>query len=212
MFAVEACAAREGRMDSGRLHRLREPRFELRRFARGSARGIVDDVRGLAASPKTLPPDFHDARGAFRSSRFAAPGVLPDPHRGCVVAHRARFDRTGAPVEIVELGSGDAQDRASAGRLRAPGAVLLPPAGGHLRRYPACGATRLASTLSWLEIEAWAGDYTDGLMRLEQRAGAPVSFLGGTIGNLTKPRLWRFCAGCARIMSERDRFRSASIA
>lgn len=199
-------------MDSGRFHRLREPRFALRRFAGGSARGIADDVRaGLTASSKTLPPKyFYDARGAFLFEQICrTPEYYPTRTEDALLARVAAdlVERV-RPAEIVELGSGDAhktEHLLAACAPRVPSCRYLPV--DICADTLLAAATRLRRRFPWLEIEAWAGDYTDGLMSLEQRAGTRLFlFLGGTIGNFDEAATLAFLRRLRAHMSAHDRF------
>lgn len=170
-----------------------DPRFTIAHVPSTRA-SFADDVRrGLTSSPKFLLPQyFYDALG---SALFAAICELPEYYvtraESEILSTRASeiAKAFGAPVRLVELGSGNAQKtrllidavlaqqgEAVYAPLDIDPTVLTASAADLLRVYPN------------LRVSAVAGDFRD-VRRIfaalpQQSAQTIVLFLGSTIGNL----------------------------
>ena len=157
-------------------------------------------LRGLLATPKTLPPKlFYDARG---SELFDAICELPEYYQTrterLILESSAEdiVERSGA-VELVELGSG------SATKTR----VLLDAmaAAGALERYVPvdvsattvhAAAETLVQEYPGMSVYGVVGDFERHLSHLPEPAGPRlVAFLGGTLGNFPPGSRRRFLRG-----------------
>jgi dimethylhistidine N-methyltransferase len=153
----------------------------------------ADVIAGLTGQPKTLPARyFYDAAGSALFERIT---TLPEYYltRAEIEILTQRAGEIAAltgPVEIVELGSGDA---------RKAGLLLAAYEAGHapLRYMPidVSGAALRASTsglaaaFPGIEITAIQGTFDLALAWLGPPQGPArmVTFLGSTIGNLDQP-------------------------
>lgn len=171
------------------------------------------DVRqGLTASPKSLPCRyFYDAEGSrlFEAICQLPEYYLPRAEREILQAHADELaEMFPSPAALVELGCGSASKtrllidaflrRHGALRYVAVDisrAVLEEATQALLREYPA------------LEIEAVAGDYQDGLHRVDQGVDRPrlILWLGSSIGNLHRPEAAAFLRHVRATMRPKDR-------
>ena len=158
---------------------------------RGRGTTFADDVRrGLRALPKRLPPkSFYDDLG---SSLFEAITHLPEYYltraESELLAQYAGdiIDEMGAPIELLELGSGSAtktrhlieavlerQRTLRYSPIDISSAALNASAQSLIDEYPN------------LTVEAFAGDYFDLLegTKLHSHARTMALFLGSNIGN-----------------------------
>jgi L-histidine N-alpha-methyltransferase len=154
--------------------------------------GLREDVqRGLAASPKNLPPKwFYDKVGG---ELFEEITRLPEYYptrieRGILLEHASEVVEGAGATTIIELGSGSSEktrlllDALSARAARSgqqAGYVALDVSEDALRG--AC--TALAFSYPTLRIAAIRADFTHQLDRLPTRGRRLVAFLGSTIGN-----------------------------
>lgn len=153
---------------------------------------FADDVRtGLGAKPKSLPPKyFYDELG---SKLFEAICLLPEyyPTR----AEREILDRYAddiaasvpGPVELIELGSGNAQKTRLLIRAlldRQPELHFLPIDISDAALESS--SQELLDSFPALHITGYASDYLGALDRLKTNRTTPrlVLFLGSNIGNL----------------------------
>jgi len=173
------------------------------------ARALRDDVtRGLAASPKVLPPKyFYDARG---SALFEDITRLPEYYptraeRGLLVQHATAIADLTKPHTLVELGSGssekthlllEAARRTGSLQTYVPfdvsSAALEEAVPGLVARYPG------------LDVHGVVGDFEHHLDRLPGERPRLVAFLGGTIGNFEPAHRAAFLAALAATMSPGD--------
>jgi L-histidine N-alpha-methyltransferase len=179
-------------------------------LADGALASLPDDVRrGLAASPKSLPPKyFYDARGSELFEQITElPEYYPTRAEQSVLDEvAAEIVAAVAPGELVELGPGSA---------RKTHALLDPMiAAGGCRYVPVDvsetavieSAARLAGMYEGLEIHGVVGDFERHLDRIpassERRL---IAFLGGTIGNLDREQRARMLRTLARALGPDDR-------
>jgi L-histidine Nalpha-methyltransferase len=169
---------------------------------------IADVQRGLAATPKTLPPRwFYDERG---SQLFDAITLLPEYYQTRTetqILHDSARDICAVvqPESVVELGAGSCTktrillDAAQAvGSLSAfvpfdvSDAALAHAAHGLLDDYPS------------LCIYALVGDFATHLSFIPRLGRRLVAFLGGTIGNLDAAERRRFLADVRGLLAPGD--------
>src|SRR5262245_60755520 len=169
----------------------------------------ADARRGLAHTPKTLPPKyFYDARG---SELFEEITRLPEYY--LTRAETSILERVAGevvalarPREIVEIGAGSSRKTQ----------LLLDALGQHGgKRFvpidvsPAALAEageRLVARYPWLEVLGVVGDFERDLGAVPRSGARLVCFLGSTIGNLEAEERVPFLR-CVRAMLERqDRF------
>jgi len=150
---------------------------------------IVEDARiGLLSAPRSLPPKyFYDERGSQLFEQICdTPEYYPTrTEEKLLTRYSEEIINQVKPVEIMELGSGNAQ------KTR--------------RLFDACEQTKhictyapldvcepvleniseqLQSDYNWLDVNPLLGDYHAGLQHLPETHGTRLYvFLGGTIGN-----------------------------
>jgi L-histidine Nalpha-methyltransferase len=163
---------------------------------------LADDVRaGLGASPKRLPPKyFYDALG---STLFEAICLLPEyyptraEHEILAASAGEIVAGVGSPVELVELGSGNAQKT----RLLIEALLACQP---ELHYVPVdissaaleASAQELLGTYPALRITAYASDYSGALEVLPRTDCRRLAlFLGSNIGNFDHPEALLFLLG-----------------
>jgi len=164
----------------------------------------ADALRGLTASPKTMPPKwFYDARG---SELFEAITELPEYYptrteRALLERVVGEIARTARAEVLVELGAG------SAAKTR----LLLSALGaeGSLKTYvpqdvsesALRGAAELiAGEYPGLAVHGVVSDFTDTLHNLPGGGRRMIAFLGGTIGNLVPAERAEFLSGVADVL------------
>jgi L-histidine Nalpha-methyltransferase len=173
--------------------------------------GLAADVRrGLAATPKSLPPKhFYDERG---SELFEQITRLPEYYQSRA---ELRILREVAPglvrrhgiEELVELGSGSSRKTAALlDAMREDGRR------GRYVPFDVCpeailaAAGRLAGAYPGLEVHGVAGDFDHHLPGVPPARGARrlVAFLGGTIGNLEPDERTPFLRSVRALLGEGD--------
>jgi dimethylhistidine N-methyltransferase len=199
--------------------RFTDTRFTVVRLTTGDdvTGAFADDVRaGLAARPKALPPKyFYDALG---SHLFEAICNLPEYYLTAaeeeILAHEsaAIADALGAPVTVIELGSGSSAKTphllsALLARQRALHYLPIDIAAGVLER----SSRELVQAYDRLHVTAYASDFRSALAHLAD-AGVDrgdgervvVLFLGSTIGNLEPEASREFLGRVRRILAPGD--------
>ncbi|HEY3717055.1 MAG TPA: L-histidine N(alpha)-methyltransferase [Jatrophihabitantaceae bacterium] len=147
-----------------------------------------DVLRGLTATPKSLPPKwFYDDRG---SELFEQITRLPEYYptraeRSILVERAAEIAAASRADTLVELGAGSAEKtRLLLDALRDSGAlrrfVPVDVSEGALR----AAATAILTDYPGLTVHAVVADFEQHLDRLPAGGRRMVAFLGGTIGNL----------------------------
>lgn len=197
-------------MEMGYARKQDATKVLLRRLPGGSGTDLRTDVQqGFSRHPKTLPPKyFYDERGSRLFDQICQTSeYYPTRTEDALLAkvatdivHRSR------PALIVELGSGtarktrhllDACEQVGCHGGYAPidvcAEVLLESGQALIDRYP------------WLTVEAWCGDYAEGLTVLPPTPGPRLfAFLGGTIGNYDEDEALRFLRGVRAAMAPED--------
>lgn len=194
-----------------------DQRLEIRTVDAAGARAtFAEDVRsGLAEAPKSLPPKyFYDALG---SKLFEAICLLPEYYltraeREILEANAGPIlDAIGAPVEIVEFGSGSGEKTRvlfDAALDRQPELHYLPvdisePA---LR----ASAETMLDEYVGLRITGYASDYDGAIASMcgDGRNGwngrRLALFLGSNIGNLDETAACAFLAGVRSTLVQGD--------
>ncbi len=172
---------------------------------------LADDVRrGLAATPKWLPPKwFYDARG---SELFEEITRLPEYYLTRAESEILEAITDGLaerlrPGELVELGSGssrktrlllEAMHRHRGGRRYAPLDVSADALQG--------AAAALTASYPWLEFDGFVGDFTADLPRVPRRGRRLLAFLGSTIGNLEPDERAALLGAVVVALRPEDRF------
>ena len=201
------------------------PTFDVRLAATDIAEALADDVRrGLAASPKSLPPKwFYDERG---SRLFDAITRLPEYYpteaeRSILLERAGEIIAAAGAGTVVELGSGTSD------KTRA--VLDAGYAAGTLRRFVPFdvsettlrdAARQLGQRYPGVHIHGVVGDFERHLDALHQPAARPersagadplqrdgrrlVLFLGGTIGNFTLQGRRRLLADLCGGLEEGD--------
>lgn len=188
-------------------------RLTIRRLSRERplAEQLADDVRrGLARTPKVLPPKYlYDERG---SELFEAITELPEyyPTRtetAILEAHVGGLVERLRPAELVELGSGssrktrlvlEAMHRSGSGDRYVPLDIS--------ETAVAQAAAKLIDDYPWLEVHGKVGDFTTDLPRLPRTGQRLITFLGSTIGNLLPPARAALLRTVATSMRDGDAF------
>ncbi|MBT3268764.1 L-histidine N(alpha)-methyltransferase [Candidatus Poribacteria bacterium] len=173
---------------------------------------FAEDVRrGLTATPKTLPcVYFYDAKG---SQLFEAICELPEYYltraEAEILSTSASdiVDEVGAPVELVELGSG------SATKTRfVIEAILARQDTLHYRPIDISRAAlddsagALGADFPRLTIDGIEGEYAEGIRRLrgEAETARLILFLGSNIGNMSPDEAVDFLSAIRANVSARD--------
>ena len=172
-------------------------------------RGLADDVRrGLAKSPKDLPPKwFYDAAGSELFDRITRlPEYYPtETERAILRAHAADIAAAAGADTLVELGSG------SSDKTR----VLLDALVGQPRfsRYVPFDVSEsalvnacndIATRYPQLDIHGVVGDFDRHLDAIPSGGRRLIAFLGGTIGNYPPEARSQFLAKLAAQMAPGD--------
>ena len=174
---------------------------------------LASEVRaGLTATPKRIPCRFfYDEAG---SQIFEEICELPDYYltraESEILRDRARdvARRFSLPISLVELGSGNSS------KTRLLIEALLGEHGS-LSYTPIdispsvleASSLQLLDDYKQLEIRAIAGEYQDGLRRIQPEPQRPklILWLGSSIGNLDRPSADRFVSTLRSAMSPADR-------
>ncbi len=158
---------------------------------RGRGTTFADDVRrGLRALPKRLPPkSFYDDLGSslFEAITYLPEYYLTNAEREVLAKYAGDIiDTFGAPLELLELGSGSATKtrfliEAALERQRTLRYLPVDISPAVLR----ASSQTLIDMYPNLSIEAFAGDYFDLLDTpdLRMQARTMALFLGSNIGN-----------------------------
>ena len=170
----------------------------------------ADVVRGLTATPKSLPPKwFYDQRG---SDLFDQITRLPEYYptrteRSILARHAGDIAATTGATALVELGSGTSEKtRLLLSALRA---------GGTLRRFvpfdvdPSTltdAGEAIASEYPGVDIHAVVGDFERHLPTLPRDDRRLVAFLGSTIGNLEPQARKEFLTSLRSTLRQGDAF------
>ncbi|MET8942813.1 L-histidine N(alpha)-methyltransferase [Streptomyces sp. NPDC004542] len=165
----------------------------------------ADVLRGLTASPKTLPPKwFYDARG---SELFEQITELPEYYptraeREILTARSGEIASATGARTLVELGSGSSE------KTR----YLIDALTG-LRVYVPVDVSESALTQAGqalvaerpeLEVHALIADFTAALPLPDTPGPRLLAFLGGTLGNLLPAERARFLASVRALLSPGD--------
>lgn len=160
-------------------------------------------MRGLAATPKAIPPKFfYDRRG---SELFAAICELPEYYQtrtemdilGRCVAELV--ERIGPDCLLVELGSGASRKvRLLLERLRPTGYLGVDIS----KEFLLASTRKLASDYPWLEVHAACVDFSKALdiPRYEARGHKVAFFPGSSIGNFDTGAAVRLLRGIADLV------------
>ncbi|MGQ0840891.1 L-histidine N(alpha)-methyltransferase [Actinokineospora sp.] len=170
-----------------------------------AARSLAADARrGLAATPKSLPPKwFYDARGSELFEQITRlPEYYPTRAEREILAARATeiATVTGAHT-LVELGSGSSEKtRLLLDALRAGGTlaqvVVLDVSESALRD----ASRALGAEYPQAQVTGVVGDFTEHLGLLPGEPARLVAFLGGTIGNLLPDERAKFLASVREVL------------
>jgi L-histidine Nalpha-methyltransferase len=168
----------------------------------------IDARKGLASTPKTLPPKyFYDAQG---SKLFETITRLPEYYQTRTetailtrIADQVIADVR--PEEIVELGSG-------ASRKTRLLLEAMHTAGTGNRYVPfdmsenalVDAALTLIGDYPWLEIRGMIGDFERHIGRIPREGRRLVAFLGSTIGNLHPDEHAAFLHNVAGLLANGD--------
>src|SRR3989440_6414660 len=189
-------------------------RLVIHDLARVDTRASFDeDVRaGLSLSPKRLfPKYFYDALG---SHLFEAICLLPEYYltraeNEILTRHADEIVREvdGHNISLIEMGSGSASKTRLVieALLRRQGELLFIPvdiSASALER----SSRVLLQSYTGLRIEAYAGDYFDGLAALyeESRERTLALFLGSNIGNFDLDEAHTFLRALRRVLKPND--------
>jgi L-histidine N-alpha-methyltransferase len=170
----------------------------------------ADALRGLTATPKTLPPKwFYDEEGCRLFEQITRlPEYYPTRAERTILAACAGnvADRTGADT-LVELGSGTSEKtrllldalatKGTLGRFvpfDVSEATLRDAAAGIERAYPG------------VDVHAVVGDFERHLDHLPSGGTRLVAFLGSTVGNLEPDARGRFYRAIAAGLGPDDAF------
>jgi L-histidine N-alpha-methyltransferase len=176
----------------------------------GTERRLADDVLdGLTRPFKEIPPKhFYDSRGSELFERICAlPEYYPTRAERAILEAQAGdiVAAAGAPIELVELGSGSTLK-----------ARLLLDAMGEPERYVPVdvsermvreSADELGDDYPGLEVHGVVGDFERHLDRVPapNGGGRLVALLGGTIGNFPPGTRRRLLRDAAALLGPNDR-------
>ncbi|HKC65937.1 MAG TPA: L-histidine N(alpha)-methyltransferase [Pyrinomonadaceae bacterium] len=201
-------------MPQATSERIYGDRLVIHDLARKDARGsFADDVRaGLSAEPKRLfPKYFYDALG---SELFNAICLLPEYYltraeNEILTRHADEIIREvdGHNISLVEMGSGSASKTRLVieALLRQQEELLFIPVDISASALETSSRVLLQSYTA-LRIEAYAGDYFDGLAALSEkrRERTLALFLGSNIGNFDAPEAHAFLRALRRVLNVGD--------
>ncbi len=174
--------------------------------------GLAEDVRtGLLNTPRTLPPKyFYDERGSMLFEQICAtPEYYPTRTEDSLLHHHSKhiIEQT-QPVQILELGSGNAQKTRrifDACEQLDNNCEYLP--------FDVCEemlevmSRQLQEDYEWLDVSPLVGDYHAGLENLPDAEGTRLFlFLGSTIGNFTPEEAISFITEVKQCMNSGDYF------
>jgi L-histidine Nalpha-methyltransferase len=173
--------------------------------------GLVADARrGLAATPKSLPPIyFYDERGSELFERITR---LPEYYQ---TRTEMRILRRVAPGVVARHGVGELVELGSGASRKTAALLDAMRDGGDLERYvpfDVCpeailaASGRLAGAYPGLEVHGLAGDFGRHLSCVPEKRSVPrlVAFLGGTIGNFEPGSRAPFLHSVAELMDRDD--------
>ena len=173
--------------------------------------GLVADARrGLAATPKSLPPVyFYDERGSELFERITR---LPEYYQ---TRTEMRILRRVAPEVVARHGVGELVELGSGASRKTAALLDAMRDGGVLERYvpfDVCAEAilaasgRLAGAYPGLEVHGVAGDFGRHLSCVPEKRSVPrlVAFLGGTIGNFEPGSRAPFLQSVAELMDRDD--------
>jgi L-histidine Nalpha-methyltransferase len=187
----------------------REPSVSVLLDPDWASGSLVDDVRrGLAASPRTLPPKwlYDDAGSQLFDQITRLPEYYPfAAERSILEAHAGEIAAASGASTLIELGSGTSEKSrllldafAGSGQLRRFSPVDVSEA--TLRE----AAGRIAERYPGVEVEAVVGDFTLHLAQLPRGDRRMIAFLGGTIGNLYLEERAAFLGALADVLEPGD--------
>src|SRR4051812_35272509 len=186
-------------------------RLVIHNLVRTDARaGLAEDVRaGLGSDPKRLfPKYFYDALG---SQLFEAICLLPEYYltraeNEILTRHADEIIREvdGSDISLLEMGSGSASKTRLIieALLRRQAKLLFIPVDISASALETSSRVLLQS-YPRLRINAYAGDYYDGLAALsEERRGRTLAlFLGSNIGNFDADESHSFLRALRRVLN-----------
>ena len=201
-------------MSQASSERTSTDRLIIHDLARADARlNFDEDVRaGLSSEPKRLfPKYFYDALG---SQLFEAICLLPEYYltraeNEILTRHADEIVREvdGENLSLIEMGSGSASKTRLIieALLRRQRELLFIPVDISANTLETSSRVLLQSYPN-LRIEAYAGDYFDGLAALSevQRERTLALFLGSNIGNFDAPEAQAFLRALRRVLKAND--------
>lgn len=191
------------------------PRFRWTAFdqAGASEEDGADVARGLAATPKTLPPKyFYDERGSQLFEQICdLDEYYPTRTEEAILAERApEIVARAGPSELLELGSGSAR------KTRRLIEAMRGQGHGHPLRYLPVDVSAeilkdssraMLDAVPELEIHGLIGTYEQALAALpDPDLPRLLIFLGSTIGNMTPAEVDVFLAGVRGALAPGDHF------
>lgn len=159
-----------------------------------------DVVHGLSATPKQLPSKyFYDARGSRLFERIMRlPAYYPTRVEARLLRRHARallsaLTPSGAPLELLELGSGDGRKTLALCRdwLKAGASLCYRPMDISAQALERLGQ-RAARQLPALAVHPLCGDYFRTWPLPQARRHQVALFLGSNLGNFTDAEAHRF--------------------
>ncbi|MFG2127022.1 L-histidine N(alpha)-methyltransferase [Streptomyces sp. NPDC048751] len=165
----------------------------------------VDVLRGLTATPKTLPPKwFYDANG---SELFDQITELPEYYptraeREILLARSGEIAAATGARTLVELGSGSS-DKTRHLLDALTGVHTYVPVDVSESALTGAGHALIAERPE-LNVHALIADFTDTLTLPDTPGPRLVAFLGGTIGNLLPDERAGFLASVRALLSPGD--------
>ncbi|PYS52180.1 MAG: L-histidine N(alpha)-methyltransferase [Acidobacteria bacterium] len=202
-------------MSQASSERIPTERLVIHNLARATdtRAGLAEDVRaGLSLSPKRLfPKYFYDALG---SELFEAICLLPEYYltraeNEILTRHADEIIREvdGQSLSLIEMGSGSASKTRLVieALLRRQSELLFIPVDISASALETSSRVLLQSYPA-LRIEAYAGDYFDGLAALSEvkRGRTLALFLGSNIGNFDADEAHTFLCALRRVLNSGD--------
>ncbi len=171
---------------------------------------LLEDVRRcLLTTPRTIPPKyFYDSHGSELFDQICdTVEYYPTRTEAALLnEHSSDIIRQSTPDEIIELGSGTSQKTRHLFDACEDNEIVCTYA-----PFDVCesmledSAALIRADYDWLQVNPLLGDYNAGFDHLPDTPGKRLFvFLGGTIGNFSRPDAVRFLREIHSVMNPGD--------
>lgn len=192
---------------------LDSDRFQLNRLSIDQRLDdLIEDVKsGLTGSPRSLPPKyFYDERGSKLFDQICQTDeyYLTRAESSLLKKHADEIVAIARPSAIVEFGSGTSEKTE----------LIIQAANQHhdwMHYLPldvceeilVMSAQRLIERYPWLSIDAWHGDFLQGMQQFENNhARSLYTFLGSSLGNFSHQQASCFLRDVRNTANDNDWF------